>query len=94
MFKTYSSQQQTKRAIVWDGRNETYITIAAAMAANDRGIPRIELEDTLVIDTLGGALRAKVGDYVIESVRGEYYPCDPVLFESVYYEVGSEEEPS
>lgn len=30
---------------------------------------------------------AKVGDYIIRGVRGEFYPCKPDIFEATYEEV-------
>ena len=36
------------------------------------------------IYTLEGTMRADVGDYVIEGVQGEFYPCKPDIFEATY----------
>lgn len=38
----------------------------------------------LVIHTLEGEYLAKVGDYIIKGVRGEFYPCKPDIFEQTY----------
>ena len=32
------------------------------------------------IDTLEGIVQAKKGDYIIEGINGEYYPCKPDIF--------------
>lgn len=42
-----------------------------------------------VIDTLEGAMRADLGDWIIRGVRGEYYPCKPDIFEQTYERVDS-----
>jgi hypothetical protein len=38
----------------------------------------------LFIDTLEGDMQATVGDYIIEGVEGEFYPCKPKIFELTY----------
>ena len=39
---------------------------------------------TLGIPTLEGIMRASVGDYIIKGIRGEFYPCKPDIFKSIY----------
>lgn len=41
----------------------------------------------LLIDTLEGTMIAKIGDYIIKSVNGEYYPCKADIFHKTYEEV-------
>lgn len=38
----------------------------------------------IVIPTLEGEHLAKIGDYIIRGVAGEYYPCKPDIFEKTY----------
>lgn len=38
----------------------------------------------MMIATLGGAMRASVGDWIIRDVQGEFYPCKPDIFEATY----------
>jgi len=38
----------------------------------------------LFIQTLEGEMRVNEGDYVIEGVNGEFYPCKPDIFEKTY----------
>ncbi len=42
---------------------------------------------TLKIKTLEGEHTAQVGDYIIQGVHGELYPCKPDIFEKIYEEV-------
>ena len=44
----------------------------------------------LIIPTLEGAMRAKIGDYIIKSVNGEFYPCKPDIFEKTYDRLNDE----
>ena len=39
---------------------------------------------TLKIKTLEGEHIASVGDYIIQGVNGELYPCKPDIFEKTY----------
>lgn len=38
----------------------------------------------LGIETLEGTMRADVGDWIIEGVSGEFYPCKPDIFAQTY----------
>ena len=38
----------------------------------------------ILIDTLEGAHRADIRDFVIRGVAGEFYPCKPDIFEATY----------
>tara|TARA_R110002049_G_scaffold59417_1_gene160669 strand:+ start:8962 stop:9228 length:267 start_codon:yes stop_codon:yes gene_type:complete len=38
----------------------------------------------IAIKTLEGVMRADPGDYVIQGVKGELYPCKPDIFEASY----------
>lgn len=39
------------------------------------------------IDTLEGVMRADFGDWIIQGVKGEIYPCKPEIFEATYEKV-------
>lgn len=39
---------------------------------------------SLLINTLEGQMRADQGDYIIQGVAGEIYPCKPSIFEASY----------
>lgn len=41
----------------------------------------------LVIHTLEGDMRAEPGDWIIEGVEGEFYPCKPDIFTATYEKV-------
>ena len=48
--------------------------------SSDVNSPPCELH----IKTLEGVHRVSVGDYVIQGVKGEIYPCKPDIFEMTY----------
>lgn len=39
------------------------------------------------IPTLEGTMKAKIGDYIIKGVQGEFYPCKPDIFAATYEKV-------
>lgn len=43
-----------------------------------------ECEDRFFISTLDGSMTVKDGDYIIQGVEGEFYPCKPDIFEKTY----------
>lgn len=40
--------------------------------------------DKIIIYTLEGTMEAKIGDYIIKGIKGEFYPCKPDIFEETY----------
>ena len=36
------------------------------------------------IETLEGVMRANPGDWIIQGIKGEHYPCKPDIFEATY----------
>jgi hypothetical protein len=43
--------------------------------------------DRLVISTLEGVHAVNHGDYIIQGVKGELYPCKPDIFDATYERV-------
>jgi hypothetical protein len=43
--------------------------------------------ECIKIQTLEGIMTAKIGDYVIKGVAGEFYPCRADIFEATYEKV-------
>lgn len=50
------------------------------------GVVRIEYPN-LYIQTLEGEMTASKGDWIIQGVQGEIYPCKPDIFEKTYDEI-------
>ena len=44
--------------------------------------------ESLHIDTLEGTMVAHPGDWIIQGVAGEFYPCKPDIFDATYEPVG------
>lgn len=45
-----------------------------------------ECEGRFFISTLERSMTVKDGDYIIQGVEGEFYPCKPDIFEKTYEE--------
>jgi hypothetical protein len=41
-------------------------------------------KEGLKIFTIEGPLMASIGDWIIQGVKGEFYPCKPDIFEATY----------
>jgi hypothetical protein len=49
-----------------------------------RAITRSIAGGSCFIGTLEGEMECRVGDFIIEGVNGEFYPCKPDIFEKTY----------
>jgi hypothetical protein len=68
------------RAVQWRGGNRDEIA-----AFDPAGRCRVSDDGAdLLIATLEGTLRARIGDWIIEGVQGELYPCKPDIFAATY----------
>lgn len=45
-------------------------------------------ENGLEIHTLEGIMTASIGDWIIQGVNGEFYPCKPDIFFKTYDRIG------
>lgn len=50
----------------------------------DKTIEFFDVPNKLTIHTLEGAIYANVGDYIIQGIQGELYPCKPDVFNKTY----------
>ena len=41
-------------------------------------------EWVIAIETLEGVMEAKIGDWIIKGLVGEFYPCKSYIFEATY----------
>lgn len=65
--------------------NELWPTPGALSCEN---FPHSDGNDRLKIATLEGPLVVEWGDYIIQGVKGEIYPCKPDIFEATYEPAG------
>ena len=65
------------KAIMWDGNNIAELC-DEFLGFNDRYF--FDMNGDLVIMTLEGNMIARVGDFIIRGVDGEFYPCKNDIF--------------
>lgn len=70
-------------AMLWSGANASEID--SFLGAGKHYWEHYEL----YIKTLEGDHHAKIGDWIIKGVKGEFYPCKPDIFEMTYEPVDS-----
>lgn len=92
MIKKYRKKPLEIEAIQWNGYNDQEIE-------NFIGEKLIYYGDNLVayfpksqqyqskliyIQTPKGTMTARVNDYIIKNIKGEFYPCNPKAFKETY----------
>jgi hypothetical protein len=88
-----------KKPIVIEAVKVTKMMIEAISAERTPEIPELIIranrevnsmwttDPHLIIKTLEGDMRANIGDWIIEGVSGEVYPCKPDIFNQTYESV-------
>jgi len=74
----------------WEGKN----LHDARLFTDKNGLPNWGMgsngkESGLIIPTLEGDHVARSGDFIIQGVNGEFYPCKPDIFKKTYDEVSA-----
>lgn len=72
-------------AIQWNGENlyDVLCFLNCEKIHEPENI-RLNSKKEIEIYTLEGVMTAQVGDFIIEGVHGEFYPCKPDIFEASY----------
>jgi hypothetical protein len=52
--------------------------------ANPKPSDPTDVAYEILIPTLEGIMTARIGDWIIKGVKGEFYPCKPDIFEVTY----------
>jgi hypothetical protein len=78
----YRKKPVVIEAVEWTGSN--FVEIEEFIS---KAFFKYAIDGALLIETLEGLMAAKVGDYIIKGVKGEFYPCKPDIFEETYERV-------
>lgn len=76
-------------AVLWDGNDlplekaPQWIIDAVSKTPGDVGNIFRHGSDILIY-TLEGTMKASPGDYIIQGIEGEIYPCKPDIFQKTY----------
>jgi len=85
MFKTYRKKPVTVKAVQLTSDNIEEVFSLLPTTAFDLSTAQ-NFDDGLVINTLEGKMLAKLDDYIIQGIKGEFYPCDAEIFKLTYDE--------
>jgi hypothetical protein len=88
----YRKKPVVIEAIQWDGIHgpSTAMICDTFGSSDESGEVRVwvnQYGNLLIIKTLEGNMTAQPGDYIIQGVKGELYPCKPDIFEQTYDKV-------
>ena len=83
MVQKWRKKPVVIEAIQWTGENKLDIL---AFCGRDAEIWTPEDSDETIceIHTMEGIMTARVNDYIIKGLIGEFYPCKPNVFEKTY----------
>jgi hypothetical protein len=89
MIKKYRKKPVVVEAMRLDKTSESF---KAAYIFLGKNVDFAAAQDGALINisTLEGTMQARVGDYIIKGVHGEFYPCKPDIFEATYEPVACE----
>lgn len=87
--KQYRKKPVVIWATRWDGTVEAGLEIINDFASEAVYVEYVAsggevTPDRIVIPTLEGEMAASPGDFIIQGVNGEFYPCKPDIFEKTY----------
>lgn len=83
MIKTFVKKPIKVQAVQWTGDNyeeiADFVEHISFPCSFDKG--------SVIIETLEGNYYARKGDWIIRGINGEFYLCEPDIFEKTYEEV-------
>ncbi len=86
----YRKRPVVVNAVRWDGTVED-ATVVINWILTQGGTARYHEADAIVpdmpglaIDTLEGTMWANPHDWIIQGIKGEFYPCKSDIFEATY----------
>jgi len=83
VWKEFRKKPIIVKAIRWDGNNLDEIKKLCKSHCH----LSVESSNALVIKTLEGDMKCEKGNYVIQGVNGEFYPCKIDIFNRTYEEI-------
>lgn len=86
MVESYRKRPVVIKAVRWTGRNLNEI-IAFLHDACQYSFLMCEPPDLIIKNSGDDEYHVSIGDYIIQEVNGEFYPCKPEIFEKTYERV-------
>jgi len=78
----YRKKPVVIEAVQWHATQESWDAVLALGLEEWR--PGETDSDSFYVCTLEGDHKATKGDYIIQGIQGEIYPCKPDIFEATY----------
>ncbi len=78
--------------LLWQARHDFWSMPKWVLDGYEKG-GLLFLADAIDITTLEGTMRGDRGDWIIQGVKGELYPCKPDIFEATYEPVSAPPRP-
>lgn len=88
--RRFRKRPVTVEAAYWDGTVREATKVIDWALANGGTVRYHDDPPSLSIDTLEGTMTAPPGSWVIRGVAGEFYRCDPGIFERTYEPLADE----
>lgn len=85
MYKQYVKKPVTINAIQYTPETQQFILEWLIESLGDVVIGT-NLVDEIIIPTLEGEMKLTLGNYLLQGVQGEFYPCRADIFEATYRE--------
>ena len=82
MIRKYIKKPVIIEAIRYNGENKVEV-----QGFVGKYLDYVPYTKKLKIETLEGVMEARVGDYIIKGIKGEFYPCKPDIFKQTYEEI-------
>ena len=86
----YRKRPVVIEAAQWLGKDGELESFPWYQEATESGDIYVEALLVLRIKTLEGLMSAAIGDWIIQGIKGEIYPCKPDIFEATYEAVETE----
>lgn len=83
----YRKKPVEVEVIRWDGSLDTYAKIVHPAFNKLNRHVSAEKGQPIKISTLEGVHEGNIGDWIIQGVNGEIYPCKPDIFDKTYEKV-------
>ena len=83
----YRKKPVVVEAHQWDGSTDCMDDIIHLFPKMSNIVDNTKIELSWEIETLEGNHKVTVGDFIIQGVKGEFYPCKPDIFELTYEKV-------
>ena len=86
MYKRYIKKPLMVKAIKYTPETQQFIIEWLIDSFNGKATIGSNLVDEIMIPTLEGEMKLTLGNYLIQGVEGEFYPCRADIFDQTYVE--------